>query len=141
MKKESNLTLGISEPEKVAAYLKKMNHPLMEMVQLLRKIILSTDEKIGEGIYWNAPTFYYTGEMKAFDPKEYKRYIVGFVFNKVEVIRMVFLKGENASDPSGILEGSYKDGRRLAVFSSIDDINNKEQVLKEIIKELVNQMN
>ena len=40
MKKESNLTLGISEPEKVAEYLKNLNHPLMEMVQLLRKIIL-----------------------------------------------------------------------------------------------------
>ena len=141
MKKESNLTLGISEPEKVAEYLKNLNHPLMEMVQLLRKIILSCDEKIGEGIYWNAPTFYYTGEMKAFEPKEYKRYIVGFVFNKKEVIRMVFLNGANATDPTEILEGSYKDGRRLAVFFSINDIKNKELALKEIIKELVNKMN
>jgi hypothetical protein len=141
MKKESNLTLGISEPEKVGEYLKNLNHPLMEMVQLLRKIILSTDEKIGEGIYWNAPTFYYTGEMKAFEPKEYKRYLVGFVFNKPEVIRMVFLKGANVTDSTGILEGSYKDGRRLAVFNSVDDIKNKEQALREIIKELVKQMN
>lgn len=141
MKKESNLTLGVSEPEKVSEYLQKMVHPLMEMVHLLRKMILSVDEKIGEGIYWNSPTFYFTGEMKAFEPKEYKRYIVGFVFNKTEVIRMVFLKGANATDPTGILEGSYIDGRRLAVFSSLEDIKIKEKALKEIILELVKQMN
>ncbi len=39
----------------------------------LRNIILSTDKEIGERIKWNNPSFYYTGEMKPFDPKEYKR--------------------------------------------------------------------
>lgn len=31
---------------------------------------------IGEQIKWNNPCFYFTGEMPAFDPKEYKREIV-----------------------------------------------------------------
>ena len=42
----------------------------------LREVILTTDASIGEEIFWNAPTFFYTGEMKPFDPKEYKRYII-----------------------------------------------------------------
>ncbi len=140
MKKETNLTLGISEPEKVAEYLQKMDHPLIDLVHYLRKLILSIDESIGEGIYWNAPTFYYTGEMKPFNPKEYKRYIVGFVFNKIEMIRMVFLNGANATDKTKLLEGTFKDGRKLAVFTSLEDIKNKETALKDIIKELINQI-
>jgi hypothetical protein len=137
MKKETNLTTGVSEPEKVEAYLKELKHPLIDVVKYIRKIILSVDKNIGEGIYWNAPTFYYTGKMKLFNPKEYKRYVAGFVFNKPDIIRIVFLRGAAVDDKSGLLEGDYKDGRRLAVFSSLTDAKSKEEDLKKIIKLLV----
>ncbi len=139
-KKETNLTLGISEPQKVNDFLDNLNHPLLDLVQYLRTFILSIDKEIGEGIYWNGPTFYYTGKMKPFDPKEYKRYIVGFNFYKQDSIRLIFLKGANATDPTGILEGDYKDGRRIASFKSIDDLKTKEKELKKIVKQLVKQM-
>ena len=61
-KKENNLALGISEPEKVDAFMQTLDHPLKEIVIYLRQFIMSIDKNIGEGIYWNAPTFYYTGE-------------------------------------------------------------------------------
>lgn len=136
-KKENNLALGISEPEKVDAFMQTLDHPLKEIVIYLRQFIMSIDKNIGEGIYWNAPTFYYTGEMAPFDAKEYKRYIVGFVFNKKDCIRMVFLKGANAIDKTNILEGDYADGRRLATFNSIDDVIAKEKSLEKIIKQLL----
>ena len=139
-KKENNLALGISEPEKVDAFMQTLDHPLKEIVIYLRQFIMSIDKNIGEGIYWNAPTFYYTGEMAPFDAKEYKRYIVGFVFNKKDCIRMVFLKGANAIDKTNILEGDYADGRRLATFNSIDDVKAKEKSLEEIIKQLLKTM-
>ncbi len=140
MKKETNLTLGISEPEKVEEYLSKLEHPLMDLVLYTRKYILSIDKNIGEGIYWNAPTFYFTGKMKPFNPKDYKRYLAGFNFYKQNAIRLVLLRGADATDPSGILEGDYKDGRRILSFSSISDFKSKEGEFKKIIKQLLKLM-
>jgi hypothetical protein len=97
-KKENNLTLGISETNVVDAYMQTLQHPLADVAAYIRQLILSFDKTIGEGIYWNVPTFYYTGTMPAFNPKEYKRYIVGFVFNKKDCIRLVFLRGADVVD-------------------------------------------
>jgi len=121
--------------------MKELNHPLKEIVQYVRELILSIDKKIGEGIYWNAPTFFFTGNMKPFDPKEYKRYIVGFVFNKQDCIRMVFLQGSTVLDKTEILEGDFKDNRKLVVFKSLEEAKRKENALKDIIKQLIKQMN
>ena len=140
MKKENNLVAGISDPGKVDEFIGRLEHPLSEAVQYLRKSILSTDKKIGEGIFWNAPTFYYTGKMKAFNPKDYKRYIVGFNLFKKDCIRLIFLRGAGVKDPSGLLEGDYKDGRRLALFNSLDDVKKKEKDLKKIIKQLLKEI-
>ena len=139
-KKETNLTLGISETEKVDAYLKDLTHPLVDVVHYLRNVIMHIDKNIGEGIYWNAPTFYYTGKMQPFDAKEYKRYLVGFVFNRQDCIRMVFLRGATVKNTDGILEGDYKDGRRLAVFRDMADARSKEKALKQIISDLLKNM-
>lgn len=141
MGKENNLFKGVSEPENVTEYLEAIEHPMKELVLYLRKVILSVDDKIGEGIYWNAPTFYFTGDMKPFSAKEYKRYIVGFVFNKKDCVRLVFLQGASDEDPSGILEGTYTDGRRLAVFHSLEEIKSKEKAFKLIIKDLLDKIN
>jgi hypothetical protein len=43
------------------------------VVEAVRKIIVSADKQIGEHIKWNSPSFFYSGEMKPFNPKEYKR--------------------------------------------------------------------
>jgi hypothetical protein len=139
-KKETNLTLGISEPEKVDEYISKFNHPLVEVVKYVRQLILDTDKQIGEGIYWNAPTFYFTGKMKPFDAKQYKRYIAGFVFNKQDCIRMVLLQGSKLKDSAKILEGDFKDNRKLIVFKNIEDAKSKKKDVKNIIKQLVDMM-
>lgn len=139
-KKETNLTLGVSEPEKVDEFMLTLKHPMKNLVEYLRTVILSTDKQIGEGIYWNAPTFYFTGKMKPFEAKEYKRFITGFVFNKQDCIRMVFLQGATVAGKSTILEGDFKDGRRLVVFNSLADAKSKEKELKSIIKNLISLM-
>lgn len=53
-KKETNLTLGISEPQKVDAFMDNIKHPLLDLAKYLRSFILNVDKTIGEGIYWNA---------------------------------------------------------------------------------------
>ena len=116
MKKEQCYETKPSEPDKVDAYMKKLKHPLAEVAEALRKIISSTDSEIGEEIKWNAPAFFYAGEMKPSDPKKYKRYIVVFNLDQKDCIRLVFPSGAKIKDSSGLLQGDYADGRRLAFF-------------------------
>ncbi len=139
-KKENALFTGTSEPATVDAHMKALKHPLRDVAKQLRSIILGADKRIGEGIFWNAPTFYYTGPMKPFDPKTYKRYIVGFNFFKQDCVRLIFLRGADVKDPNGILEGSYADGRRLLLIRSLEDLKQREKDLKRIIKELLKNM-
>ena len=140
MKKETDLTAGISQSEKVDHFMENLKHPMIDTIKYLRTFILSVDNTIGEGIFWNAPTFYYTGKMKPFDPKEYKRYIVGFNFYKQDTVRLIFLKGAKATDAKGILEGDYKDGRRIISFKSTGQVKENEADLKRIIKQLIKRI-
>jgi hypothetical protein len=123
-----------SEPDRVDEYLQKLKHPLVEVIEALRQIILSADRKIGEEIKWNAPTFFYAGEMRPSNPKEYKRYIVVFNLYKKDCIRLVFPSGAKVKDKSGFLEGNYADGRRLAMFHDMNDVKSKKKALQGVIK-------
>ncbi len=137
--KQSSSSTKRSEPEKVDAYMNGLKHPLAEVVEALRRIILKTDPEIGEEIKWNAPTFFYSGEMAPFNPKEYKRYIVVFNLFKKDCIRLVFPSGAKVDDGSGFLEGDYADGRRLALFSSMDEVRTKKAGLQQVIRKMVGQ--
>jgi hypothetical protein len=68
----------------VTEYMQQLDHPLADTVEALRQVILKTDKEIGEQVKWNSPSYYYTGAMKPFDPKEYKRDIVVFKNRKYE---------------------------------------------------------
>ena len=134
MKSKQELSTKPSEPEKVDAYLKKLKHPLKEVVEALRQIILSTDKEIGEEIKWNAPTFFFSGEMRPFNPKEYKRYVVVFNLYQKDCIRLVFPSGAKVNDKTGLLQGDYSDGRRLALFPNMAEVESKEKVLQAVIR-------
>ncbi|MEJ0101328.1 MAG: DUF1801 domain-containing protein [Bacteroidota bacterium] len=133
-KTTDNGSAKLSETAKVDEFMKKLKHPMKDVVEALRQIIVSADKQIGEEIFWNGPTFFYTGEMKSFDPKEYKRFIVGINLFKKDCVRLVFLTGAKLNDKSGLLEGDYADGRRLALFYSMDDVKLHKKNLQHIIK-------
>lgn len=117
----------------VTAYIQNLEPSFGEIVETIRQIILSTDKEIGEEIKWNAPTFYYTGEMKPFNPKEYKRYIIVTNFHKGRIL-LVFPSGAKVNDTTGFLEGDYKDGRRLVYFKDLADVKAKEEAFRNVIK-------
>jgi hypothetical protein len=123
-----------SEPEQVDAYLRALKHPLKPIVEQLRAIILGVDSEIGEEVKWNAPFFFYAGAMAPFDPKKYKRHIVGFNLFKKDCVRLVFLDGARTGDTTGLLVGDYADGRRLALFSSVDEVRSRKLDLERAIK-------
>ena len=133
MPKAAEVTTKPSEPEKIDAYMTTLKHPLANVVADLRRIILATHKEIGEEIKWNAPAFFYAGKMKPTNPKEYRRYIVVFNLFKQDCIRLVFPGGAKLKDTSGLLEGDYADGRKLAMFYSSQDVKSKEKALRAVI--------
>lgn len=131
MKATQNNAAGSKQ---VHEYLDKIEQPLRVVMQEVRRVILSAGNQIGEEIKWNAPAFFYTGEMKPFNPKEYKRHIVVFNVAKNNSLRLVFISGAKMNDTTGLLEGNYPDGRRIAPFNNIDDVKQKEQALTAAIQ-------
>lgn len=125
--------IKMSDSEQVTEHIRKLGAELGAVIETIRKIILSTDKEIGERIKWNNPSFYYTGAMKAFDPKEYKREIVVMNLYKGRIM-LVFPSGAKVNDTSGLLEGDYKDGRRIVLFKDLSDVKAKENTLKKVIK-------
>jgi len=123
-----------NESDQVNEHIKKLDSKVAEVVQALRKIILSTDKEIGERIKWNNPSFYYTGEMKPFDPKEYKREIAVFNLFKNRIM-LVFPSGARVNDKSGLLQGDYKDGRRIVIFKDLEDAKAKEKSLRLVLQQ------
>jgi hypothetical protein len=124
----------LTDSQQVTDHIKKLEPGLGKIIQTLRKIILSIDKEIGERIKWNNPSFYYTGEMKAFDPKEYKREIVVFNLYNGRIL-LVFPSGAKVNDKSGLLQGDYKDGRRIILFKDMKDVESKEKLLQDVIKQ------
>ncbi len=123
-----------SETEQVNEYIGKLSPAIAEIVEALRKIILNTDKQIGEQLKWNSPSFYYTGEMKPFNPKEYKRDIVVMNLHRGNVL-LVFPTGAKINDTTGLLEGKYTDGRRIVNIKDLNDVKLKEKSLKKVLKQ------
>lgn len=128
----------LSNTEQVSAYIDKLEQPTQGIVVALRQIILSTDEQIAEEIKWNAPSFYYSGEIKPFDPKEYRRHII--VMNLHKRILLVFPSGAKIDNPSGLLTGDYKDGRRLVEIKTIDEVKSIKPQLQAAIKDWLSKV-
>jgi hypothetical protein len=126
-------SIKLTDSEEVTEHIKKLDPEVAKIVQTLRKIILSMDKEIGERIKWNNPSFYYNGEIKPFDPKQYKREIIVFKLFKNRIM-LVFPSGAKVNDRSGLLEGDYKDGRRIIVFKDLKDVKGKEKNLQAAIK-------
>lgn len=80
------------------------------------------------------PLFFYTGGMKPFNPKEYKKYMVMFNLFKKDCSRVVFPGTVKVNNQSRLLAGDYTDWRRLSMFYSMDDVKLKEKVMKKVIK-------
>lgn len=117
----------------VTDHIQKLRPDIAETVEYLRQLILKTDKEIGEQIKWNSPSFYYTGDMKPFDPKEYKRDILVMNLHRDKIL-LVLPTGAKITDDSGILEGKYTDGRRLVSIKDMGDAKAKGKALQTVIK-------
>lgn len=127
-------SIKLTDSEQVSEHIKKLDPAFGKIIEAIRQVILKSDKEVGEHIKWNNPSFYYTGEMKPFDPKEYKRDIIVMNLYKGRIM-LVFPSGAKIKDPSGLLEGDYKDGRRTMIFTDMKGVKAKEKALQNLVKE------
>ncbi|MEL1243105.1 DUF1801 domain-containing protein [Flavobacterium sp. DGU11] len=125
----------LSPEEEVTQFITASEHPMKDVMQVLREAILGTNPEISEHIKWNSPAFYYNGEMAPFDPKEYKRDIVVYNVRKPGEILLVFPTGAKLNDATGILEGKYTDGRKIVTVTGMEDFNSKKEALQNVIRQ------
>ena len=123
----------LSDQQQVSLHIQKLEPSLGKIIEYIRQFILSTDPEISERIKWNNPSFYYTGEMKPFGPKEYKREIIVMNLHKGKIM-LVWPSGAKVKDSSGLLEGDFKDGRKTIVFNDLADVKTKEKLLSKTIR-------
>lgn len=124
----------LSNKEHVDKYIQNLDKSFSEIVEKVRQVILDANEEIGEQIKWNSPSFYYTGEMKAFDAKEYKRDILVMNLRKNKIL-LIFPTGVIIEDTTGILEGNYTDGRRVVSINDMNEADTKATALQTVIKQ------
>lgn len=120
--------------EQVTQHIAKLSPEIQPIVEYIRQVILSIDTEIAEHIKWNSPAFYYSGSMKAFDAKEYKRDILVMHLRNNKIM-CVLPTGMTIQKNTVLLEGNYSDGRRMISFTNLEDVKQKEQQLKKTIKE------
>jgi hypothetical protein len=110
-----------------------------DIVQKLRDIFLDANPEIAEHIKWNSPSFYYSGEMKAFDPKEYKRDLAVINLHRGKIL-IVFPTGNTIDATIGLDGKDYPDGRKIVEITSVEDVNKKEALLLKAINNWIDQI-
>lgn len=115
------------DAEKVNAFMAELEHPLKTEIEAVRTIIKGANDKIAERIKWNAPSYYYKGDLVTFNPRALQH--VHLVFHHIAIV----------SIKSDLLHGDYKD-RRMMYFENMKDIKANKKELEGIINELIKQM-
>lgn len=109
-----------------------------EFVTYLSGFVLAIDPEIHEQIKWNSASFFYAGEMKAFDAKEYKRDLLVLNLHRGKFL-LVFPTGAKIND--SILKGkNYPDGRKIITIENLADLKKMESSLKTGILNWISQI-
>ncbi len=123
---------------KVNEYVSTLESNEQEFVNQLRQLILAIDPEIREHIKWNSSAFFYSGEMEAFDAKEYKRDLLVVNLHRGKFL-LVFPTG--AKIPDAILKGkNYPDGRKIVTLDKIEDLQKMESNIQSGIKNWISQI-
>jgi hypothetical protein len=121
-----------NDTEAVNDFMASLNHPLKAEIAAVRAIITRANDQIAEHIKWGGPSFFClgdndTGGMATINLRNQK------------LVHLVFHNGIIVNDATGLLEGDYKD-RRMAYFSSMEDIDTKKSALEAAVNKWVELM-
>jgi uncharacterized protein YdhG (YjbR/CyaY superfamily) len=118
----------LTDAEQVAAWMDDLDSPLKPGIALLREIIRHADPRIAERIKWNAPSYHLGGtDIVTFGPRRGDKILL--VFHHPAIVQVT----------SDLLEGDFKD-RRLAWFSTMQEIEDGRKDLTRIVKAVVGKI-
>ena len=112
--------MGGRSPE-VDAWFARYENPQKELVLAVRDVVLAADDRVGEVIKWQAPTFVYRGNIASFFPRAKKH------------VALMFHQGASLPDPAGILAGDGDTARSLRITDAAD-LATKAEALAELIR-------
>ncbi|WP_343636414.1 hypothetical protein [Fluviicola sp.] len=109
---------------RVSEYISALEPAEQEFVAYVRSFVPNIDPEIREQIKWNSLAFFYSGEMKAFDAKEYKRDLLVVNLHRGKFL-LVFPTGSKIDN--AILKGTnYPDGRKIVTIDSLNALKSIE---------------
>ena len=118
-------------PATVDELMRKLDHPLMAEIEAVRRIILSADRSIGEGVKWNAPSFH-AGEYFA-TVNLRSTAAVQLILHRGGKLRMT-PKEPSIDDPAGPLKWLDKD-RCLATPGNAAAIRRNRAGVAQIVRQ------
>lgn len=124
-------------PNEVDRFMAELQHPLKPAVEALRAIIRRVDKRGGEGIKWNAPSFFIDRHFATFKlyPPDKVQVVLHTDAKKTDEAKK--LKGIIA-DPDGLLKWAADD-RCVVTFSDMEDVQKREDSFSAILKEWIAQ--
>ncbi|TGL63054.1 DUF1801 domain-containing protein [Leptospira ognonensis] len=116
--------------EEVTTFLNNLNHPLINEINELRKIILQTKITLQENIKWNGPNYLYDNEdrvtMRIQPPKQLQLiFHRGAKVKKQPPTRIII-------DETGLLLWKEND-RAIITFKSIEEIKKSKKNINNLI--------
>jgi hypothetical protein len=123
---------------RVEEFISALNHPLNDVIQLLRSIIYEAEPSLAELIKWNAPSFCYKEEdciTFNFPPK---RDSVLLVFHR-GTAKKELPKNKLIADDTGLLIWKTND-RAVVRFSNQEEVEKHKNNLNQIIKLWLEQL-
>ncbi|MEX1994653.1 MAG: DUF1801 domain-containing protein [Steroidobacteraceae bacterium] len=124
-------------PESVDEFLRVLEHPLKPEIRAVRKLILATDSKIGEGIKWKAPSFqrgeyFATFNLRATDS-------IQLILHLGAKVKELPAEGLQIADPQGLLKWLARD-RAIATLKDRKDIEARGAALQKIVKQWIRHL-
>lgn len=117
-------TPKLTDAEQVTSFMNTLEHPLKDVVELLRTEIKKADSSLKERIKWNAPSYFTNVDLLTFNLKSNNTILL--ILHNIACTKI----------KSELLEGDYVD-RRIIYFKDAEEVATAKKELERIIKEYV----
>ena len=118
----------------VEAFLASLKHPAKQEILALRKIILGVDRAVGEGIKWNAPSFFTSEHFATFQLRH--KGGVQIILHMGVKPRPDVKARSTIDDPESMLEWKSAD-RAVVTFSNLQDIEARKRAFVKVLRQWI----
>lgn len=111
----------MAKSKEVDQWFKEYDNPMKKVVMAIRDVILATDDRVGECIKWQAPTFTFEGNIASFFPKSKKH------------ASLMFHQGAMIPGRHAILVGDGSAARQIKI-ADLDEVEAKRKQIEAVVR-------